>query len=251
MSTARDDDPDLNPGEYGFSDPAPAKRAAAPTKHDKYATSEPEGEEAPKPRKRKRRDGDPRDEPEEPKPKKPRRDLAYDDPPQPNPQDLDPLTRPRPWWFWTVCLSALGLLGTVVAAVYVATKASATVAGIALVGGVIGAVAETAVISVMLVFIGQVFGIDYGPIAQAVVKLFGSVAFINGFTLGFGVLCYGCIGPLGILIAVASISLVAFATFQAQFQLNMYEALLTVFVIEGCAWVMFTGLGMAYMGSIK
>ncbi|MEO2089966.1 MAG: hypothetical protein ABGY75_10780, partial [Gemmataceae bacterium] len=96
MSTARDDDPDLNPGEYGFSDPAPAKREAPPTKHDRYATSEPEGEEEPKPRKRKRRDGDPRDEPEEPRPKKRRRDLAYDDPPAPHPQDLDPLTRPRP-----------------------------------------------------------------------------------------------------------------------------------------------------------
>jgi hypothetical protein len=91
------------------------------------------------------------------------------------------------------------------------------------------------------------FGIDYGPVNQAIVKLFGCIAFVNGFTLGFGMVCYSCIGLFGILIAIASITLVSFAVFQSQFKLSMYEALVTVLTIQGSAWLMATGLGFAFM----
>jgi hypothetical protein len=55
-------------------------------------------------------------------------------------------------------------------------------------------------------------------------------------------------GLIGVLTAMAAITLVTFTVFQSQFRLSMYEALVTVFAIQGSAWVMITGLGFALMG---
>lgn len=228
MSTPPDhEDPDLNPGSYGFSEPAPPKREAPPVKHDKFANRQPDEDE----------------EEDEPKPKKRRRDLAYD--PQPEPEVIE---RPMPWWFWTAVLSVIGVLGLVAGAVKMGMGGGVKAGAIALVVAVFGVAIETVVVAALLVFVGLAFGIDYGPVKQAVVKLFGCVAFVNGFTIGFGLFCYSCMGLIGILTAMASITLVTFAVFQAQFRLSMYEALITVFAIQGSAWVMITGLGFALMG---
>jgi hypothetical protein len=246
MSKSRPDpiDDDLNPGEYGFSDPAPEKRQAPPTKHDKYALSEsddpPEEEERPRRRKRHRNDGDPRDEP---RPPKRRRDLATESPPE--------VVQKSPWWVWTIALTVVGLVGIAAAAVYVGVKEGAAVGGLALAGGLAAVVFETVVVAALLVFIGLGFGIDYGPVAQAIPRLIGCVVFVNGFTLGLGLVFTSCAGPLGILMAMSTVTLVAFVVFQAQFQLNMYEALVTVFVIQGCAWVMAAGLGFAFMNAVR
>lgn len=234
-------DDDLNPGEYGFAGPPPEKREAPPTKHDKYATSEPEEEEPARPRRKKRRipevvDDDADDDP---RPMKPRRDLALEPPPE------LPLT--YPWWVWTMVLAGLGFVGLVVAAVWVGVRAGPAAGVMGLAASVVAVLAETVTVAVALVFVGAAFGIDYGPAKEAVVKLLGCVAFVNGFTLALGLACYSCAGPLGILMAVSTISLVTFALFQAQLKLNMYEALVTVFVIEGTAVLMAAGIGFTFL----
>ncbi len=243
------DDPDLNPGEYGFADSAPEKREGPPLKYDKYATSEPEeDEEEPRPQKRKQKNlvSSPNDEAsnEEPAPKKPRRDLAE---PPPPPQ----LLMTYPWYFWTIVLAGLGLVGLVIAAVYAGVKEGPAVGALALTGAMVAVLFETGCVAVLMVLIGSVFGIDYGPVKQGAVKLLGSVAFVNGFTLAFGLLCLGCFGPLGILMALSIVTLVCFVVFQSQFQLNIYESLITVLIIQGCAWLMATGLAFTVMNGIK
>lgn len=236
-------DDDLNPGEYGFAGPAPERRQAPPIKHDKFATSEPEDEDTrPRRRKRRRNDGDPREEPAAP-PKKARRDLATEPPPEP-PQK-------SPWYVWTAVLTVVGLVGVAAAAGYVGVKGGAAVGALALAGGTVAVLLETAAAAAVLFFVGTAFGIDYGPVGQGVVKLIGCVAFVNGFTLGFGLICYGCVGPLGILMAMSTVTLVSFAVFQSQFQLSMYETLVTVFVIQGAAWLMATGLALSVMSTIR
>jgi hypothetical protein len=236
MSSPRPDpiDDDLNPGEYGFSDPPPETREAPPVRPDKYATRDPEGEERPRRRKRRTREGG-----EGEPPKKRRRDLAAEPPPEP------PMT--QPWWFWTLVLSGLGFVGLVAAAVWVGAKGGATVGALALAGAVVGVLVETVVVAAGCAVIGAAFGIDYGPAKEAVVKLVGCVAFVNGFTLALGLACYSCAGPLGIFMAISTVSLVTFALFQAQLKLNMYEALLTVLLIEGATVLMAAGIGFTFL----
>ena len=243
MSRAPDpNDPDLNPGEYGFAGPPPEKRDAPPTKHDKFAGHDPEEDEEdePRPRKRKKKRRTEEEEPDdEPAPKKKRRDLAEEPPP--------PLAMTYPWWFWTAVLAGLGVVGLVIAAVYAGTQGGAKVGAIAFAVSIAVVLFQTVCVAVLMVFIGAAFGIDYGPVKQGVVKLVGSVAFVNGFTLAFGLLCYGCVGPLGILCAMSTITLVAFVVVQNQFQLNMYEALLTVGIVQGAAWLMAAGLAFTVL----
>jgi hypothetical protein len=234
-------DDDLNPGIFGFSDPEPEARKAPPIQHDKYATSEPEPEPQPRRRKRRREPVEARTD-EEP-PKKPRRDLATEPPPDP--------ALAVPWWYWTVVLTVLGFVGLVITVVFVGIRGGAAASAIALVGAGVGVVIETIAVAALLAGIGVIFGIDYGPVKEAIIKMFGCVAFVNGFTLALGLFCYYCFGVLGILMAMSTVTLVTFAVFQAQFRLSMFEGLVTVFAIQGCAWIMACGLGFAYMNTIR
>lgn len=224
-------DDDLNPGSYGFSDPEPPKREAPPIRYDRYAARDPDDPDGP---------DDPDEfEEEEPRPKKRRRDLAFEPPPE--------LPEPAmPWWTWTVVLTAVGFLGLVATAIVIGANGGAKAGALALVGAVIGVAVETVLVAVLLTAVGLAFGIEYGPVKEAAVKLIGCVAFTNGATLGLGLLCYSCLGPLGVLTALAAFTLIAFTVFQAQFQLNMYEALVTVFAIQGSAWMLAAGLALAF-----
>jgi hypothetical protein len=226
------EDPDLNPGSYGFSEPEPPKREGPPIRYDKFAVSEPDEEKA----------NDP--DSNEPKPPKRRRDLAFEPPPEPT---AEPLIRQVPWWQWTLGLSSVGLLGLIAAAVTLGVNQGWKMGVFALVASFFGVIIETVAVAIILMLVGIAFGIDYGPVLEASWKLVGCVLFVNGFTLALGLIFVSCFGLLGILVAVSTISIVSFGVLQAQFRLNVFEAIVSVFAIQGSACVMAAGLGFAFM----
>jgi len=236
-------DDDLNPGSYGFADPPPAKREAPPTKTDRYMRGDDDDDDE-APRHRGRRDDrefdddDDDDRMWERRERDPQRRADADKDP------LDSLSKPRPWWFWSVVLLAIGLAGFVLLAVVAAAQMGPT-AGLMAFGIALVCVAvETVFVTIALIGIGHVFGIDYGPAMQAIPKLFCCITFENGFVFALGLTCVSIFGPLGSLMAMSCITLITYAVFQQQFHLNIFETLLTVFLIQACAWAVGTGLGM-------
>ena len=148
-------------------------------------------------------------------------------------------------------LMLLGAAGLLACCMVAGVKAeSASVGALAFLVALIAVAVETAAVAFLLIFISQTFGIDYGPVWQALVRLGGCIAFINGFTFSLALFLYlslGLAGPLGVLMAFSTISVVSFVVFQAQFQLCTFEAMITVFAIEFCAFTMGAGLGLMLM----
>ncbi len=235
-------DDDLNPGSYAFGDAEPEVRAAPPLTYDKYATSEPEGDDEPRPKRKKRKPVEEENEVYDPV-KPPVKVYPFD--------TLEPKLRSKPWWFWPTGLAALGLICFVIAAIVLAAKSDAQVAVLGLAGAGVGVLIETFGVALILMFVGYVFGIDYGQMHHALLKLVACISFVNGFLLLLGIILVSFFGYLGILMAFSCVCLVSFIVFQTQFKLSMYETLITLFAIQFCGLALLVGLGMTFMNAIK
>ena len=184
---------------------------------DPAAPPEPPAPEPPRTRKKKRR----RAEGEEPAAEAPReigdRILQREE------------ESPGRWWAVPAGLIAVGFLLCLVPIVYVMVKGGAGIGVALLAAAVVGIVVQVAAVTAFLSGVGYVFGIDYGPAVQAVVKLAAVVVLVDGLTGSFLL-----INPCALVVAV----LVGCGVFQYLFRLSVFEMLLSVAGMVGAAWVL-------------
>jgi hypothetical protein len=235
MSThpARPDDSDhgfeLAEEGYAFADPEPPARppVSLPPVDDQPAgdphemSLDEETGDRPRRRKRRRHTGGAEDEPggeaavEEPGERILRREEVQS---------------PPNWWVVPAGLFAAGfVLSLIPVGVLVAKSGASAGAGMfALI--VVGLVVQIVTVTGLLMVVGQVFGIDYGPAVEAVVKLAAVVAVVDGST---ALILFTC-SPFGLVLAVV----VGAGVFQYLFRLSVHEMLLTVAPMVAAAWVL-------------
>jgi hypothetical protein len=175
------------------------------------------------PRKKKRKKRRPRADGDEPLPSKRRKDILER-------EDLPPVI---PWWTAAAITAGVGLLLTVVTAAVVAVNADkgGFLAGVVtLFGALVATAVEAAGVTAVLFVVGNLFGIDYGPVQQALPKLVAVVLLVNGVTLAGSLMCV----PVGLVVG----SLVGVPTFWKLFQLSPIESALSVGVMSVAAWVL-------------
>jgi hypothetical protein len=145
---------------------------------------------------------------------------------------LDREEEPPPiaWWVAPVVLIALGFLLCLIPVVLLATEKGAA-AGVAAVGlAIVGIVVQVVAVTVLLMVVGQFFGIDYGPAEQAVVKMAAVVVIVDGLTAVLAISCT----PLGLMMA----AIVGAGVFQYLFRLAIHEMLLSVAGMVLAAWLL-------------
>ena len=142
-----------------------------------------------------------------------------------------------PWWAEAAAVAALGAAPTllVIGILAAGVKQAHFAVGVFLLLVVIGAVVvQTVAVTAFLVVVGNFFGINYGPVKEAVTRLAATVVFVNGVTLFASLLCV----PVGLVAG----SLAGFAAFLWLFKLGLQETLLSVAVIALPAWVLAAAL---------
>lgn len=107
----------------------------------------------------------------------------------PGPPDLgnDILDRPAPpagvsWWVAPIALLGAGLLLCLVPVAVVAVKSGVETAVTLMLVTAIAVVVQVVMVTALLTLVGQLFGIEYGPVGQAVLKLAAVVAVVDGLT---------------------------------------------------------------------
>ncbi len=131
-----------------------------------------------------------------------------------------------PWWAESAAFAAAGALPALLAVGIIAARVKQAnfAVGVFLALVVVGAVVvQTVAVAGFLVAVGKFFGIDYGPVKEAAVKLAATVVFVNGVTLFGSLLCV----PIGLVAG----SLAGFPAFWRLFKLGLQETLLSVAVI--------------------
>ncbi len=142
-----------------------------------------------------------------------------------------------PWWAEAAAAAALGAMPTLLVIVKIAAgvKQANFAVGVFLFLVVVGAVVvQTVAVAVFLALVGNFFGINYGPVKEAVVRLAATVVFVNGVTLFGSLLC--------VSIGLVAGSLAGFAAFWRLFKLGLQETLLSVAVIVLPAWALAAAL---------
>jgi hypothetical protein len=223
-----DDDPAFEAAEegYAFADPEPPARppVSLPPVDDAPARDQHEMslDEETQPRRRKRRrhaDGD-EDEPgveaaEEPGERILRREEVQS---------------PPTWWAVPAVLFAGGFVLSLIPVGVLAAKSGASAGAGMFALIVVGLVVQIVSVTGMLMVVGQVFGIDYGPAVEAVLKLAAVVAVVDGST---ALILFTC-SPFGLVLAVV----VGAGVFQYLFRLSVHEMLLSVAPMVAAAWVL-------------
>ena len=131
-----------------------------------------------------------------------------------------------PWWAEAAAIAAVGALSTLIAIVVIAARVKQAnfAVGVFLCLVVVGAVVvQTVAVTGFLFLFGNFFGIDYGPIREAVVKVGATVVFVNGVTLFGSLMCV----PMGLVAG----SLAGFPVFWRLFKLGLQETLMSVALI--------------------
>lgn len=184
------------------------------------------------------------DEPGDPLPP-PVRDPAADDPPRkkrkkmrrPDDEADDPLgsVRAKPrvdildrpdvpprvgWWVAPVVVMGIGGLMCLVPIVFVAVKVGVETGFVAMAAMAVAIPVQIAAVTVLLTVVGKLFGIEYGPVREALLKLAAVVTIIDGMT-GTFVLCNN---PCGLMAA----AVLGAGVFQFLFKLQIHEMLLSV-----------------------
>jgi hypothetical protein len=80
----------------------------------------------------------------------------------------------------------------------------------------------------VMVGVGILFGIDYGPVGRSLLKLAAVIAMVDGVGGGLGLAFYAGCGGLGVLMGVCVAAVLTYALVQTQFELNGFEAMVTV-----------------------
>lgn len=158
-------------------------------------------------------------------------DLTEDElPRRPRPDILErPLDEPtRPWWQVPLLTLAIGLVLCLVPIVAVAFQKGAGTGLVIALMAIGGLTVQVLMTSGLLAVVGQLFGIDYGPAPEAVLKLAAIDSVVTGLLGGGAALAYGQAAwgvPCGLLFAFVA----GFALFQTLFRLSISEVLLTLF----------------------
>jgi hypothetical protein len=223
-----DPDPGFEPVEegYTFADPEPPPArppVPLPPADDLPTDHELSLEEETRPRRRRRRrpggeGGEPEAGPEEP-PREPGDRILS------RPEEPPPAT----WWAVPAGLLAVGFLLCLVPIAVLVDKLGAAAGAGLLALLVVGLLVQLAAVTVLLMAIGHLFGIDYGPAAQAVLKLAAVVAVVDGLS-GVFFLC----SPFGPMAA----AIIGAGVFQYLFRLSVHELLLSVAAMVGAAWIL-------------
>ncbi len=219
-----DPDPGFEPVEegYTFADPEPPPArppVPLPPADDLPTDHELSLEEETRPRRRRRRrPGGEGEEPEGP-------------PREPGDRILSRPEAPPPttWWAVPAGLLAVGFLLCLVPIAVLADKFGAAAGAGLLALLLVGLLVQLAAVTVLLMAVGHLFGIDYGPAAQAVLKLAAVVAVVDGLS-GVFFLC----SPFGPMAA----AIIGAGVFQYLFRLSVHEMLLSVAAMVGAAWVL-------------
>ena len=215
-------DPEMEPGEsYGLSNNADDKPNPLPEVKPDEDLLDPAPTGPTKKRKKRRLDaeGNPVGEV----------DAKYYDKVLDRPDDVPP----RPWWLATAIVAGVGAVFCLIPIVVVAMKAkqaAPTVALYLVMAAIVALIVETVVVTALMVFVGQLFGIDYGPVKEAVAKFAASVTLANGLTFLILLTC----SPFGMVAAVITGGCV----FCYLFRLNVQETILSVGILMGTAWIL-------------
>jgi hypothetical protein len=137
---------------------------------------------------------------------------------------------PPTWWVVPTGLFAGGFVLSLIPVGVIAAKSGASAGAGVFALLVVGLVVQVVSVTGLLMVVGQLFGIDYGPAVEAVVKLAAVVAVVDGLT---AVIYLGCT-PLGLMLA----ALVGAMVFQYLFRLSIHEMLLSVAPMVAAAWVL-------------
>ena len=216
-----DDDEDATPYGVAFEAPHTPPAIEYPPEDDDFVTP------ANAPRKKKKRnrpaaDGYDSGPAGEPSPKR-----------RPDILEREELPPAIPWWAEAAAVAGVGLLLTLVAVVVVAAnvkQANLAVGVFLLVGVAVAVVVETAAVTAGLFVAGNLFGIDYGPAKEALVKLAAVVLLVDGVTLAGSLMCV----PVGLVAG----SLVGGPAFWRLFKVGLQETFVSVGVMVVPAWVL-------------
>ena len=215
-------DPEMEPGEsYGLSNNHDDKPNPLPeVKPDEDLLDS--ANDAPRKKRKKRRldaEGKPIGEV----------DVKYHDKILDRPEDVPP----RPWWLVTAIVAGVGALFCLIPIVVVAMKAKQagpTVGLYLVMAAIVALLVETASVTALMVFVGQFFGIDYGPVKEAVAKFAALVTLANGLTFLILLTC----SPFGMVLAVV----IGGCVFSYLFRLDIQETILSVGILMGTAWIL-------------
>ena len=145
------------------------------------------------------------------------------------------LNRPDPepnhrWWVPPAILASIGGVLAAIALGIVAYKLGAKT-GLVAVGATAAALLfQIVFVTILLTAVGTFFGIEYGPIDQALVKLAAVLISVDGLS---GLLTLGCT-PLGLMMA----AILGAGAFQYMFRLATHEMLLSVAGMVLASWVL-------------
>jgi len=143
-----------------------------------------------------------------------------------------------PWWAEAAVVAFFGAAPTLLVVALVAANAKQANLAVGVFLGLalgVAVVVQTAAVTGFLFIVDNLFGIDYGPVKEAVAKLAATVVFVNGVTL-FGTLVT-CI-PIGLVAGALS----GFPVFWRLFKLGLQETLISVALIALPACVLAAAL---------
>lgn len=225
-----DDDPGFEPAEdgYAFADPDPDPPVRPPVSlppadgapaRDQHEMSLDE-ETRPRRRKKRLRADGAGDEPEVEGAEEPGDRILRR-------EEVGP---PPTWWVVPAGLFAGGFVLSLIPVGVLAAKSGASAGAGLFALLVAGLVVQVITVTAVLVVVGQLFGIDYGPAREAVLKLAAVVAVVDGLTAVMFLVGF----PLGLMLA----ALIGAGVFQHLFRLSIHEMLLSVAPMVAAAWVL-------------
>lgn len=209
-----DDDDDATPYGVAFEAPHVPPPIDYPPEDDEFVAPA----DAPRKKKRKRRPDGVGEVPPE------HRDRLLER------EELPPAT---PWWTEAAIVAAVGALLTLISVVVIAVgveKANFAVGVFLLVGVTAAVVVQTVAVTAFLVVAGNLFGINYGPVVEAITRLVAVVLLVNGVTLA------GCLWfvPVGLVVG----SLFGVPVFWWLFKLSLHDTLISVGIMAVPSWVL-------------
>jgi hypothetical protein len=177
-------------------------------------------------------------------------DLSDEPVPRPRPDILDrPDPEPtRPWWQVPLLVLAAGgllCLGSVAVVAFRQGFATGAVLTLTAVGAL---TVQVLVTSGLLAVVGGLFGIDYGPLPEAVLKLAAVNAVVSGLLAPGGLLVAGgaaWAAPCGLVLAFVA----GFALFQGLFRLAVSEVLLTLAALVGMSVALVAVVGSVLLAN--
>jgi len=147
---------------------------------------------------------------------------------------VDILERPdevpkHPWWQAPALIAGVGFVLCLVPIGVIASQAGVRTGALVIVLAAVAIVVQIAAVTALLMVVGTLFGIEYGPAGEAVGKLAAVVILVDGLTGVFS-LC----SPCGLMLA----AIIGAGVFQYLFKLGVIELLVSVAGMVLASWVL-------------